>query len=635
VPATSLSRVATLGALCGHRVEVSATGSQAREAVDHVVALAERRFDEVEVVGSELPARPLAVPTSTGPLAASPGIAIGPVLHLRFVDAAVPDVPLGDAAVEWRRVRAAVADVRRDIQRVRVAAAREVGEQEARIFDAHLMLVDDADLLEQVHDRIRSGDGAVRAWSQAVTAVQSEFASVEDPYLQARASDVQAVGQQVAWALGGAPTARVDGDGVLVAEDLTPAQVAELDPARVKGIVLAAGSPTGHSAILARSRAIPAVVAAGPAVLAVPEGTTVALDGSAGSLIVDPDEATRALLRRRAERAREEAERALAQAALPAHTGDGVYVEVGANLGSVADARAAAVNGADLAGLVRTEFLYLHRREPPTVDEQVGIYRSLAHALGGRRLVLRTLDVGGDKPVPYLPQPPEANPFLGIRGIRLTLAHRQLFADQLRAIVEVAHETPVSLMFPMVSTVEELLEARRLLEEAVASHRGGPPPGLKVGMMVEVPAAALKAATFADHVDFFSIGTNDLTQYTLAAERGNPSLARLADPLDPGVLQLVDAVCRAAAGRVDVAVCGEVAADKTAAALLVALGVRELSVAPSAVPAVKQAVRQVESVDDQELLRRCLAAAGPDEVRALLRHESAARVSATRRRATR
>jgi phosphocarrier protein FPr len=617
VPATSLSRVATLGALCGHRVEVTATGSQAREAVDHVVALAERRFDEVEpsaAVADVAPATP-----STGPLAASPGIAIGPAVHLQADDVAVQDSASGgDPADEWRRVRAAVAAVRREIQRVRAAAAREVGEQEARIFDAHLMLVDDADLLDDVHARIRAGLSAGRAWAEAVTAVEAEFARVEDPYLRARAADVQAVGRQVARELAGVPTVRVEGNGVLLAADLTPAQVAELDPARVRGIVLASGSPTGHSAILARSRGIPAVVGAGAAVLGVREGTTVALDGAAGRVYVDPDEATLVTLRALDVRARDAAARALADALAPARTRDGIEVEVGANLGSAADAHSAAAHGADLAGLVRTEFLYLDRREPPTVEEQVAVYRALADAIGGRRLVLRTLDVGGDKPVPYLPQPVEANPFLGVRGIRLTLAHRQLFVDQLRAVVEVARHTPVSVMFPMVSTVEELSEARGLLDEVVAESGVGRPQGLRVGMMVEVPAAALRAEAFAPHVDFFSIGTNDLTQYTLAAERGNASVARIADPLDPAVLRLVDGVCRAASGRAEVAVCGEVAADEAAVGLLVALGVRELSVAPTAVPGVKQAVRAIERAENLELVGRCLSATGPGEVRALL-----------------
>jgi phosphocarrier protein FPr len=277
------------------------------------------------------------------------------------------------------------------------------------------------------------------------------------------------------------------------------------------------------------------------------------------------------------------------------------------------------VNGADAAGLVRTEFLYLGRHEPPTTEEQVEVFRAMAAALGGRRLTLRTLDVGGDKPLPFASQPAEANPFLGMRGIRLALRERHLLETQLRAIVTIAHETPVSVMFAMVSTVAELQESARRLDDAVDAVGRGRPDGLQVGIMVEVPAAALKAKAFAPHVDFFSIGTNDLTQYTLAAERGNAAVAALADPLDPAVLQLVDAVCRAAGDRCLVAVCGELAADERAVPLLVALGVRELSVAPPAVAGVKQALRETACGRDTELVRLCLSAASADEVRGALR----------------
>ncbi len=440
-PATSLSRVATLGALCGHRVEVTATGSQAREAVDHVVALAARRFDEPDPVDES--AEPVLRPATGKPLPASPGIAIGRAVNVHTADVDVPDEPSAGEDVEWRRIRGAVAEVRREIQRVRVLAARQVGEEDARIFDAHLMLIDDADLLDDVHTRIRAGLTAPRAWVDAVSAVQAELAGVPDPYLRARAADVRDVGQQVARVLVGAPALHIEGDGVLIADDLTPAQVADLDPERVRGLLLASGSPTGHSAILARSRAIPAVVAAGPAVLAVPAGATIALDGATGELYVDPDPETLRLLRQRDGEAKERAARALEAAHTPARTADDVEVVVAANLGSVDDAHAAAHHGADAAGLVRTEFLYLDRRDAPTVDEQVETYRAVAAALGGRTVTLRTLDVGGDKPLPYATQPPEANPFLGVRGIRLALAERHLLHDQLRAVVEVAHETPV------------------------------------------------------------------------------------------------------------------------------------------------------------------------------------------------
>jgi phosphocarrier protein FPr len=264
---------------------------------------------------------------------------------------------------------------------------------------------------------------------------------------------------------------------------------------------------------------------------------------------------------------------------------------------------------------VRTEFLFLGRAAAPDVDEQEAAYRAVAIALGGKRITLRTLDVGGDKPLPYLPLPAEANPFLGLRGIRLATVFPDLLADQLLAAVRVAHDAPVSLMFPMVTTLDELVVARRALDAAIAREGRGTPPGLEVGIMVEVPAAALKAAAFVPHVDFFSIGTNDLTQYALAAERGNAAVAALADPLDPGVLRLVDAVCRAAGERVLVAVCGEAAADPLAAELLVGLGVRELSVAPPAVAGVKQAVRDVDAAQAATRAAAALTASGPADVR--------------------
>jgi multiphosphoryl transfer protein len=381
--------------------------------------------------------------------------------------------------------------------------------------------------------------------------------------------------------------------------------------------VLAFGSPTAHGAILARGRGIPMVVGAGPAVLDITDGTVLAVDGGSGEVVAGPDGPTLARFRERAAAQARAAAAALAGAAAPAVTRDSVRVPVGANLGSVADAWAAAAAGADLAGLVRTEFLFLGRAEPPDVDEQVQAYLALAEALGGRRLTLRTLDVGGDKPLDYLPVPPEANPFLGLRGLRLSLARPALLADQLLAAVRAAHATPVSLLFPMVSTVAELLAARRMLDAAVAAEGRGTPAGLQVGIMVEVPAAALKATALARHADFLSVGTNDLTQYALAAERGNDAVAAIGDPFDPAVLRLIDATCRGA-GDVPVAVCGELAADPRAIPLLLGLGVRELSMAPAAVPGSKQAVRGVHTRAAAALAAAALRAAGPDAVRTLL-----------------
>ena len=630
VPATSLSRVATIGALSGHELEVRAVGPRAQEVLDSLVALAARGFDEQAGGTSSSPAPdwqgPPAPPVAGRPAPCSPGVAVGPA-RPRVPAAAVADTPYEravDAPGEWSRLTAARAACGAELRASRARAATTVGEQGAALFDALLLLLDDGALLTDARRRIDAGQAAPTAWTAAVHQVQSAFQALPDAYLRERGDDVGAVGQQVLRSLLGVGTDGPAGDGgptasagVLIAMDLTPAEAVALDPTRIVGVVLAAGSATSHSAILVRGLGIPAVVGAGPGVLTTTEGTLVALDGATGELVVSPDDAVLVRFRNRAKELAAAGQAARQRSAQPARTSDGVEVHVGANLGSVEDARLAAELGADLAGLVRTEFLFLDRQEAPDVEEQEAIYRGIANAMGGRRITLRTLDVGGDKPLPYLPAPPECNPFLGVRGIRLALAVPGLLADQLLAIVRVAMDTPVSVMFPMVSTVDELLAARRALDGAL--HRAGTarPAGLLVGMMVEVPAAALKAAAFSPHVDFLSIGTNDLTQYALAAERGNAGVAALADPYDPGVLRLIAATCEGA-GDALVAVCGELAADEAAAQLLIGLGVRELSVGPRAVAGVKQAVRRVDVRAATELGARALDAEGPQAVRALL-----------------
>ena len=612
VPASSLSRVATLGVLHGHRLEIRASGPQAHRAVEQIVALARRAFDEVEGAVS-VPEK-----TADGGRPASPGIAIGPARHPAAAPPGIPDVPTAGAGPEWQRIEDALATVRRELEQLRAATARDAGEAAAAIFDAHLLLLEDADLLTEVRTRIDAGETAPRAWSAATTRIAGEFEALPEEYLQARAADVRAVADQTLRILLGMPGAPASGSGVLIAADLTPAEAAGLDPERVDGVLLAFGNPAAHSAILLRTRGIPAVVGAGPAVLEVADGTPIGLDGGTGEVLVAPSDPVLAALRRRADEQASRRARAAGRAAAPAVTRDGVRIAVGANVGSVADARAAAAHGADLVGLIRTEFLFLDRDTAPDVDEQEATLREIAAALGGRRITVRTLDVGGDKPLRYLPGPAEENPFLGVRGIRYTLRHPALLADQLLAVVRVARDVPVSLMVPMVSTVDEVVRTRRMLAEAVARAGGAEPAGLEVGIMVEVPAAALKAAAFAPYVDFFSIGTNDLTQYTLAAERGNAALTPLADGLDPGVLRLIDAVCRGAGERVTVAVCGELAADETATPLLAGLGVRELSVVPPAVPGVKEAVRATDLAGAAALARAAPELPDAAAVRALL-----------------
>jgi phosphoenolpyruvate-protein phosphotransferase/dihydroxyacetone kinase phosphotransfer subunit len=608
VPAASMSKLATLGAAAGHEIEVSAAGAAAQQAVDVVLALAARRFDEPGFPpdGAAPNRSPAGPPTARG---ASPGIAIGPVRHLRLQPVEVPVDPAGTPDEEGGRLTAALAAVRADLRRL--AADASVGTA-GDIFAAQQLLLDDPELVEPARQGIAAGQSAPAAWAAAVAAAAGGVAGLADEYLRARGGDVPAVGDQVLRAMTGGNAAVLAGAGVLVAGDLTPAQTAELDLDRVRGLLLAEGSPTSHAAILARARELPAVVGAGPSVLDIAAGTVVILDGATGTVVVDPAPTVLADYRRRAAElaARRASQRLAAQQR--AVTRDGIEVLVAANLGSRADARSACAAGADAAGLVRTEFLFLGRSQPPDVDEQVAEYRALAEAMGGRRLTFRTLDVGGDKPLPYLPMPVEDNPMLGVRGIRLALASPTLLRNQLLALCRVAREGPVSIMFPMISGLEELVAARRALDEAAGAEL---PSGLEVGIMVEVPAAALKVTSLLPNVDFLSIGTNDLTQYTLAADRGNGALAALADPLDPGVLALIGRVCAAAAGRVPVAVCGEAAADLVAVPVLLGLGVRELSVAAPAVPAVKDAIRRLDLGACQQLARKTNAMTAAAEVR--------------------
>ena len=618
VPAASLSRVATLGAVRGHEVEVRASGPQAQEAVEHLLTLATRRFDETDDDAVQVrPSAPTERPSAGAPLPASPGIAIGPVRRLIVVpgEAGLDQLP-SEPAAEWRHVVEAVATARREIEHARVLTAREVGASQAGIFDAHLLLLSDAEMLAEVKSRLAGGAGAVAAWTGCLAEVEAQWAELPDPYLRQRAADVRAVGEQVLRALTGQTERRMTDSGVLVASDLTPAETAALDLDLVAGVILADGSPTSHAAILARGRGIPVIVSAGPDVLALTEGTTVVVDGSTGEFHVAPSAELLDEYRRRASEAAELNARQLALAGQPASSRDGTAFTVAANLGSVADARAALVAGADGAGLVRTEFIFLDRSDAPTVEEQQAVYDEIAEAMGGRRVTLRSLDVGGDKPLSYLPMPVEANPFLGQRGIRLSLDHRELLRDQLAAMCETARRFPIDIMFPMVTTPGELIDARRVLTEAAGPS--GLPDGLRVGTMIEVPAAALKIEAFLPHLDFVSIGTNDLTQYTMAAERGNGSVAALSDPLDPGVLRLIDHVCRAALGRIDVAVCGEAASDELAIPVLAGLGVHELSVSPAAVPRVKAAVRLLDLAHCRNLASQALALADADDVRKLV-----------------
>jgi multiphosphoryl transfer protein len=622
----SLNGLATLGIRQGHEILVSAHGPEAAGALDALAELAGRDFDEQ--AGPAAPpttvVRPAELPDSRRGLAGlpgAPGIVSGPARHFRPLDPEIPTGSSGDPEAEWQALTQALERVRTEIRATRDSVAARAGDYSAAIFDAHLLFLDDEALLRPArHAIFDDGKNAAEAWHEAAEAVAAQYRSLDDEYMQARAEDLTGVARQVVAALTGATASgTIAAAGIVVAEDLTPADTASLDRQLALGIATATGSPTSHSAILARSLGIPAAVGLGEALLGVPEGGELLLDGDAGTVYVDPDAGLAAEYEQQAAAREEAARSARAVAAEPAVTRDGRRIEVVANVGSPEDVPTAIENGAEGVGLLRTEFLFLERDAMPTEDEQVAAYTSIAKALQGRPLILRTLDVGADKPLPYLPQRPEANPFLGVRGIRLALEQPELLETQLRAVVRTAADYPLKVMFPMVATIEEYRQARALLAEVGGGRE------LDVGVMIEVPAAALAAEQFAPEVDFFSLGTNDLTQYTMAAERGNAAVAGLADGLHPSLLRLIRIVAEAANEQGKWAgVCGELASDPAAVPVLVGLGITELSANGPAIPAVKQAVRAIDAETARQLAEAALELSSADQVRRLVAGETPA-----------
>jgi len=606
VSADSVVALSSLGVHGGHLVRVEASGPDAKQAVAAVIGLLRRK------AAAPPPLRAVETPAETGVgLPTVAGFAIGPIFRLqRRCALSAPAMTDADPATEAARLERAVAAAAGTMQATRDGAG---------IFEAHLALLRDPALLGRARTLIAAeGLDAATAWRRAVEAAAAIYAGLDDPYQRARATDVHDVGDAVLAALVGR-TAAVLPDRepcVLVANDLAPSEAVRLDPAIVLGVIDRAGAATSHAAILLRAAGIPAV--SGAASLVPAEGGTVAaLDGGTGEVWIDPAPAIEQAIRQR--EAAWRAARPPPFAGGPAVTRDGQRVALLANVSGPADSRAARTAGADGIGLMRTEMLFLDRAAAPDEAEQAALVAATLAPFRGLPVVVRTLDSGGDKPLPTLPMPAEANPYLGIRGIRLCLARPELLRTQLRALLLAGCGHDLHVMFPMVATLDEVQRARVLLEVA---HDGLSAEGrphawpVKVGAMIEVPAAALTACVLARVCDFFSIGTNDLTQYTLAAERGNPGLQDLADPAHPAVLRLVQAVV--AAGR-PVAVCGEAAADPEVAALLLALGVSDLSMGPASLGSIRAALAMLSVERAREAVPAALAAASASEARAAIR----------------
>lgn len=630
VEAGGISAVLGLGARQGHVLRLRARGPDAHMAVESLAAFIELGCGEATESPATPPEEPLKTSLGHGQLAgipASAGIAVGPLVRLRPPVFQTTEKFAADPEAEWERLVTAVQDAQKETRALYEWGRNKAGESEAGIFDAQVLFLEDPELIGIASNAVLvEWAHAEQAWQTATQAMAARLAALEDPYLRARAADVANVSTRVMRKLAGLAAASVElaEPSILAAHDLAPSEVRDLDPNMVMGLCLESGSASAHSVILARAIGIPAVAGLGPALSALSEGMTVALDGEQGVVWVSPEPDQVSLLQSRREAWLTARRAAQQERNRPATTQDGRRIRVLANISGVSEAVEAVECGAEGVGVLRTEFLFLGRAEAPDEEEQLFAYRTIAESLQGRPLVIRTLDVGGDKSLPYIEIGEEANPSLGCRGVRLTLGLPDLFRTQLRAILRAGAEHPVELLLPMVSTVDEVRAVKAMLAEIEAGleREGlGFRKNMRVGVMIEVPSAVAIADQLAREAAFFSIGTNDLIQYAMAADRTNARVARLADPFQPAVLRLIRQAIQAGhdAG-IDVALCGELAADPLATPLLIGLGLEELSLSSGLIPGLKRAIAGCALPEAEALARQALAQDSSAAVRQLLKN---------------
>jgi phosphoenolpyruvate-protein phosphotransferase len=631
--AKSAVALMSLGAQRGDELTLVASGEGAAKAVAELKKLISSLDEKTSAAAktAPAPASPLS-PASGGGLGrgqppnrlrgviASRGLAVGRAVPLKGAEIQVIEAGKG-VAHETEEFERARTEVRARLEQLAAAskgAAREV-------IAAHLEFLDDWELVASARRAIARGKSAGFAWRRAVRDSADTLRALGDPRMSERVDDLLDLESQVLLTLNGeAPIVvrNLPERAILIAEDLKPSQLVSLDATRLAGICLAAGGPTSHVAILAAAMGIPALVALGASVLDVEEGTWLVLDAEQGNLATAPDQTALAAAEQTlaARQQRKQAERAAAHA--DCRTADGIRIEVFANLGSLAEAQVAMSNGAEGCGLLRTEFLFLERDAPPDEDEQLQQYQGIATTLAGRPLVIRTLDIGGDKPIPYLPMPAEANPALGLRGVRTSLWRPDLLRVQLRAILRVQPAGQCRVLLPMITDTAEIRAVRRMIDEVRRELRLT--GSIAVGAMIETPAAALLAERVANEVEFLSIGTNDLTQYTLAMDRGHSELAHRIDGLHPAVLRLIATTVAAAEKHSRfVAVCGGLASEPAAVPVLLGLGVHELSVVPTLVPQLKSLIRTLTLDACRSLAQRAIALDTAEAVRALVNDFSA------------
>ncbi len=565
---------------------------------------------------------------------ASPGIAIGPAYVMGSVSrAGRRTLKPVEIVAEIERLRAALAATRAELENLAGQVTAKMGEDQGAIFQAQILMLEDPELRGRAEAKVRERSmSAAWAMEEAGQEAAAPLAAIEDEYLRARADDVRDVASRVIASLlgndspgrgdspGRATAVRLDEPAIVVAEDLLPSDTARIDRHKVLAFVSERGSTTSHAAILARTMGVPAVMGAAGCLRAIRAGDNTVVDGNRGIIAVRPTAAELEVWEKSRQALREEEESALRSADLPAVTRDGYRIDLAANIGSPKDLEVALAYGATEIGLFRTEVLFLDRAAAPSEDEQFEAYREAAEAMRGKRVIIRTLDIGGDKEIPWLTHDREANPFLGLRGIRFCLRHEELFLTQLKALMRARVSGDVWVMLPMIADVREVRTAGHLLVRAARelAAEGRTFAAAPLGIMIEVPAAATMADVLLQEVDFASLGTNDLTQYTLAADRTNEKVAGLADSFHPSVLRQVGQVAAAARSLGKwVGVCGDLAGDPLATPILLGLGVNELSMAAPLLPRVKEAVRRTSAADARKLAAKALQCRDADEVRTL------------------
>lgn len=563
-------------------------------------------------------------------IAASTGIAIGPAFVYKSEVRSAEHVPqtAQDSATELKRVEQAMQEAKVQLDQVYAQAHDEVGEEAAAIFLAHQEFLSDPALIEDITNRIEEQKlSAELAVEQAFEGYAQQLEALADDYYRERAVDLRDVSRRVQRILSGVqdqPTLNtMTQPAIIVAQELTPSDTAQMNKRMVLGFCTASGGPTSHTAIIARILGIPAVVGAHAEVLDTASGATLIVDGSEGCVLVDPDDTS---LQRYTRQRQERAAKLILEkqaARKPAVSSDGHNVEVVANIADATSAQVALDYGAEGVGLYRTEYLFLNRQSVPTEEEQWRDYRAVADVLGDHPLIVRTLDIGGDKQLPYLHFGQEMNPFLGWRAIRMCLDRPDIFDPQLRAILRAGVDRNVKIMFPMVATLEEVRRARQALQRVSEELKKQGVPfnsHAEIGIMIEIPSAAVMADVLASEVDFFSIGTNDLIQYTLACDRVNENVAYLYDPLHPAVLRLIQRVIDAAHhAHKWVGMCGEMAGDLEAIPLLLGMGLDEFSMNAPVIPAAKALIASLSFKQTQEIARNALSKGTASEIRECLR----------------